>query len=420
MDKRTEAVAFFRSEPFLRLFTDFRNKYESLGRIGGSVSLKTYEEAEIIAVAEFLGKPPEKMRHKRVSLEAFEKRLAVTKFEELTLFEILQSYFGERIVSKKEQVAGEAQRLSSLFATIEERYPELSFWVSVLREKPPSTYLFFPWMEEEEHFLELMQQLNLAFCRRPDPGDGERLPKFSQRITGDPHAFDTEKKLGKLWIHLLSTAEGIPVPRSTEGIAELMETYGVLRDDLMNYVTCANLLAEEEGNLHPVWWEAYRKNLARNVTLRELVSIDRIYPAETKEVFVVENSGVCSMILDEAPTVPIVATQGQVKLSTWKLLDSLVENGAILKYSGDFDPEGLKMADLIKKRYEGNAVLWHMSLKDYEKSVTDVVLPEARLKKLDTLETLELIEVAKVMRKKGKSGYQEALVEEMIREMKSV
>ncbi|KHE67441.1 TIGR02679 family protein [Halobacillus sp. BBL2006] len=417
MDKREEAVAFFRSEPFHRLFDDFRNKYQSLGRIGGSVSIKEYTESEVEAIAGFLGKSPEEVWSSRVSLSAFEKRLLDTKFEGLSLVEILEQYFGETLVSNAKQAAEKERRLENFFQTIEVEYPALSFWVKILREKPPSTYSFFPWMKEEKSFLALMEQLDHAFRTRPSPGQFERLPKFSQRITQDPHAFDGSRPLGKLWIHLLSMDQETAVPKTSEGVTELLEAYGLLRDDLMNFVTCANLLADDGGGVHPVWREAYKIQLVRNITLRELMTLERVYVPDSERVFVVENSGVCSMLLDEVTSVPLVSTQGQVKLATWKLFDYLVAEGVTLYYSGDFDPEGLKMADLMKKRYPDQVVLWRMSVRDYEASAPEVEISESRLKKLDSIESPELNEVILAMRRTGKAGYQEALVGVMIKDM---
>ncbi|RDY70532.1 TIGR02679 family protein [Halobacillus trueperi] len=418
MDKVEEAVTYFRSEPFHRLFLDFRKKYESLGRIGGSVSMKKYKEEEVEAIAGFLGKGTEEVERRRLQLSDFEERLLDTKFEGLSLVNILESYFGESIVSKAEQAAKEEIRIEQLFLTIKQNHPSLSFWVDVLREKPPTTYSFYPWMQEEREFLSLIEKLDLAYNNLPSENKWERLPLFSQRIAQDPHAFDIGKKLGRLWIHLLSVESSVAVPKTSVGVTELLEEYGLLRDDLMNFVTCANLLAEYNGSVHPVWQEAFHMNLVRNVTLREVITLDRIYTEGGSRVFVVENSGVCSMLLDEVPSAPLVSTQGQVKLAAWKLLDFLAAEGTTLYYAGDFDPEGLRMADIMMNRYPGQVVLWRMATNDYKDSGAEVELSETRLKKLDSIKAPELAGVVKEMRKIEKAGYQESLVETMIEDLK--
>lgn len=49
-----EAAAFFRSErAFHRLFVEMKRKYESLGRVGGTVSLQSFSDEEREAIAAF-------------------------------------------------------------------------------------------------------------------------------------------------------------------------------------------------------------------------------------------------------------------------------------------------------------------------------------------------------------------------------
>jgi hypothetical protein len=51
-----EAVEFFKADSvYDKLFVEFKKKYESLGRIGGSVSLTTYSMEDIEILARFLG-----------------------------------------------------------------------------------------------------------------------------------------------------------------------------------------------------------------------------------------------------------------------------------------------------------------------------------------------------------------------------
>lgn len=54
--------------------------------------------------------------------------------------------------------------------------------------------------------------------------------------------------------------------------------------------------------------------------------------------------------------------------------------------------------------------LWHMDTDSY----TVKELSEERLEKLNRIDHADLLEVADAMRKKGKAGYQEALVGRMI------
>ncbi|TCI75900.1 DUF2399 domain-containing protein [Exiguobacterium sp. SH0S1] len=71
-----------------------------------------------------------------------------------------------------------------------------------------------------------------------------------------------------------------------------------------------------------------------NVPMRELLNVDRIYQSHGKTVWIVENSGVFSSLLDDVPNAPLVCTHGPFKLAAYRLLDALVASGCQLKYAG--------------------------------------------------------------------------------------
>jgi uncharacterized protein (TIGR02679 family) len=97
-------------------------------------------------------------------------------------------------------------------------------------------------------------------------------------------------------------------------------------------------------------------------------------------------------------------------LATLLLLDLLVESGAHLYYSGDFDPEGLKMADRLAGRYGENLSLWHFTREDYFASMPSVSLSEERLAKLQSVSSPKLQPVKQEIERCKKAGYQEAIL----------
>ncbi|WP_404456423.1 DUF2399 domain-containing protein [Virgibacillus necropolis] len=128
------------------------------------------------------------------------------------------------------------------------------------------------------------------------------------------------------------------------------------------------------------------------------------------DVWIVENSGVCSKLLDYEPGAPIISTNGQFKLAA--LL--LIAEGCPLHYASDFDPEGLGMAQRLLDRYPEHVQLWRMGLEDYSKTSPLKELSNEQVEKLKSTRDSELLEVAEDMRRLRKAGYQEALVELMV------
>lgn len=453
-----ELIQYVKEQPgFDQLLAAFRQKYESLGRVGGSVSIATYEDEEVEHIALFMGMFPHHLRQKnKVDLQAFERRLGATKFAGITLLELLCQYFGTEIVSKREQ----RQRLHNLSTKRIEKwkrqYEHIDFWFQHLAGHPPDTQ----WIWRLIHQGELEEEVALVARAWANlPVDFERLPLFSQKVSGNPHTFDMTTTMGKLWLHVLHVAAGGegPVPMQTEAVNELLLSYRLLRDDITNYVSVANVTAfAENGKEHPVWKAARQSSFVLNMPLRELLRVkyvglvsnddidasaqtnrigernkdtvvddrDNMLRTETSDtksnvantVYIVENSGVFSALLDLVPTAPLICTHGQFKLAGLLLLDRLTEAGYQLRYSGDFDPEGIGMAIRLKVRYGNQVELWRMSVDDYIASTPTTPLNE-RIKKLAALKGAGYDELVEAVEREGLAGYQEGILGRLVKDL---
>ena len=72
------------------------------------------------------------------------------------------------------------------------------------------------------------------------------------------------------------------------------------------------------------------------------------------------------------------------------------------------------MAARLKERYGDKLDYWCMDLESYVASEPSVELAEERLVKLDRVTDAELQEVVEEMKRRGRAGYQEALIGKMI------
>ena len=95
----------------------------------------------------------------------------------------------------------------------------------------------------------------------------------------------------------------------------------------------------------------------------------------------------------------------------------LAKEGTKLFYSGDFDPEGLQIADKLKHRYGDRLDLWRYGISDYEKAVSHETISQARLKKMDRLKNPELVRLSRVILQSGRAGYQELILPDLIRDI---
>src|SRR5699024_9474900 len=231
MDKTlNEAVLFFKSEQtYQKLFMQFKKKYESLGRIGGTIPVQLFTDEELEVIGGFFGMPGSRLNEKgSISVAAFERHLADTRFGDIELKSLLDGYFGEVIISKKQRRQEKKDALRRYVEVLRAEHPHLRFWCDYLLEN--RGVVRWRWIlldKTPDDFAAMTARLDSAYRSLPD--SPERLPMFSQRITGDPHAFDLHAEQGKLWLHLLAVGADVTFPLTTEDTNELLQNYQIYR-----------------------------------------------------------------------------------------------------------------------------------------------------------------------------------------------
>ena len=88
-------------------------------------------------------------------------------------------------------------------------------------------------------------------------------------------------------------------------------------------------------------------------------------------------------------------------------------------YSGDIDPEGIEIADKLLKRGNGRITPWCFSLEDYKNSISNKIISEQSLKKLEKVESDFFKELILKVKEEKKAGYQELILNKMIEEIKN-
>lgn len=415
-----------RNEPgIVKLFTAFKEKYRSLGRVNGTVTLTGFSDDELEAVAGLMGETRDRLRTKnRLQLRAFEKGLEGTVFAGIPLLTLVEDVLEESLVTKKEMAEQELADEKAFFLKLREEFPQVDWWWARIAAKPVDTrWIWSLYRQDKSDLMNAFKQVGRAYLVLPKPGEFIRIPLFAQQITGNPHSFDSLQTAGRLLVHCLyadqvrqGVTEGLP-PRGSEALNELFSEYGLLRDDLWSFVTCQGLLAGTNQGIHPVWKAAVETHTVMNVPFKELVKLTEARPAHGRSIWIVENSGVYSTLSDMRPGAPLICTHGQFRTSSWLLLDLLAASGSTLYYSGDMDPEGLVMAQRLKKRYQEQLVFWRLDKDAYAATMSDEDI-SSRLTQLDLVKDAGLAETAAAMRVYKKAGYQEGLVEQLAADIK--
>ena len=88
-------------------------------------------------------------------------------------------------------------------------------------------------------------------------------------------------------------------------------------------------------------------------------------------------------------------------------MELLAKSGTIVYYSGDFDPEGLLIAQKLSMHYKGEFNYYHMTEDDYMMSLSEEVIHPKRLKMLENITDERLRKVADKLLCCRMVGYQE-------------
>lgn len=405
-----EAARYFRAHPALGRMADlWAEKYRCLGRMGGSVTAPAPGEADRRALEGFLRRAVPSAGG-RVSYAEFAAAWAQTKFAAVEPEAFVRYWAGGALLSHREEArqrqARRARFLAALLAAY--RAEAAQRWLEALRD---GRALLRGELDAPKR--RVVRRVAAGLDALPQAY--ERLPFFANRVLGDPHGFDLETEAGALFLQALAFLRGAPPEEGIEGKSLLLYDFRLLRDDLFNFVSCAFLRGFGAAGEILYWRAAAEICAPLNLPLREIVRAARVAPllGMPPAVFIVENSGVFSALLDRMERAgrraPLVCLHGQCKMASWALLDRLAAGGAALYYSGDFDPEGLQIAQQLLRRYGGALRLWHFSSGDYQKPAA--ALSEARLRKLRGVDHPLLRPLAEAIARQKKSLYQESFVE---------
>ncbi|MBC1811582.1 DUF2399 domain-containing protein [Listeria booriae] len=406
-----EVVAFFKgNETYTEICHIAAKKYRSFGQITGSFSLAKLNKQD---VAGLLGVSEYSLAERKSY--SFQKLLDVYyrgRFANIPFETVVENVVGYSLVSKAEEKSRISQERELFWVRLRANYVGLVFLEghAVLE----ALYQLVTAGDLDDKALGYLNQAMLSL-----PAEPTRLPVFSQMVTGNPHAFDLHGILGNALYRLLQVRSGTEWGESseTERKNQILLDNNIIRDDIMNFVTVNGLLADVNKCVHPMWESAVSCHVTWNVPAKHLLQVDSIYPAKGNYIWMIENSSVYSAILDIMPDLPMICTHGQFRYATWLLLKKVQNEHVYFRYAGDFDPEGLQIADNLLQRFPERANVFAMDKGLYKKSKPEKEIQKIGMKKLGGVCLPALLSLKQEMICLGKIGYQEGIFEEIVQEI---
>ncbi|MQA07985.1 MAG: TIGR02679 family protein [Pseudonocardiaceae bacterium] len=209
---------------------------------------------------------------------------------------------------------------------------------------------------------QLLESALLVLRRLPTQGDP--LPAFAESVLDDPHALDDGTRLSGLVLRALAAIYGTEVPGNAEQRRALWERAGIADDELSTVVVAAGLRPTGTGLSNQLLRICAESGHPAAVTLGQLRADPELSLPST-DVWVVENPSVLALARRQygANCPPLVCTSGWPNGAAILLLRKLAVAGARLRYHGDLDGEGIRIAAYVLDKT--GARPWRMSAADY-------------------------------------------------------
>jgi len=215
---------------------------------------------------------------------------------------------------------------------------------------------------------ELLAKALNVLAELPTPGDP--LPVLADRVLKDTHALDDDTRLSALVLRALALIYDMPPPVNAQERRALWERAGVADDELSNVVLAAGIAPAGDDIASQILRACAGRGHVAALTLSQLRAspLDQGIPAQ---VWIFENPSMLAVALARfgRRCPPIVVTAGWPNSAAIALLSKLAAADALLRYHGDFDGEGLRIAANVAART--GAIPWRMTSQDYLAAVAE-------------------------------------------------
>lgn len=425
LQSKQMAKYFKENISYKKLLNGIKSKYIQFGEIKGNVIINNPTKDEKQSLSGLMKKDYSKNKSISINLKKLQQIIDNSKFSGATIKEIIDEYFSDEIITNKEVKENYDIELMNFFQEILNENTNKKMYKYFKEIIDNKNEIYYKLKKDYNKNKEFLRKSLIGACSGINnlPKVKTRIPVFASNITGSPHGFDRNTLCGKIFIMFLCYINKIKMPKSTEELSEIYYNNNLLIDDVSNMVLCRNIEGFIENDLesyiqHKGMYGFSEYNEPIYLTLYNLSKVKFIQKNNKyKKVIVTENPTVFMEIVDKCKIkdFPLVCTYGQVKLSGIILLNLLVDSGYKLYYTGDIDPEGIQIADKLKQRYKDNISFIGFDKDTYYNNMSDIILFDNRIQKLESVKSKELQDICNEMKKTRKVAYEEKNIDNIIK-----
>lgn len=210
------------------------------------------------------------------------------------------------------------------------------------------------------------------------PSTGELLPVLAGRTLNDTHALDPGSSVATLVLGALAVEREVGRPQRAAERRALWQSVGVADDVLSSTVLVAGFAAVGNAAADRMCRLGHADGRAVSLTLADLQEGAPVLP-RAGIVRIVENPAILWLAVTAfGPLVPpMVCTSGWPSTAGMRLLNGLAETGNELRYHGDLDGEGVRIAGHVMA--ETGALPWRMDALEYHAHVAEHGAPVGRV-----------------------------------------
>ena len=205
-------------------------------------------------------------------------------------------------------------------------------------------------------------------------------------------------------------------PSTPAARRDLWRAAGVVTDEVSTTVLTIGLRTRRGDTWLDVrsqaGWESH-------LTARDLRRIE-LRPPGDRDVFVCENPRVLEAAVDQAPSCVMVCTQGQPAVVVLALVRALADQGATLRYHGDFDWPGITIANAMIGSH--GCLPWRMSADEYETALARLAPMVGELPTLEgaTVEAVWDQRLTASMARARRTIHEELVIDDLLADVVSV
>ena len=386
---------FLENEGFRRFFEKCLQKYISYGKVTGVIVLDDISREEADAFTRFFGKIYEEGMTVRIKISEFLRAISNSKLEDfdfLTYFKLIDKDF--KGLSKKEE---NLKNLDDYHKYLLNLPVDLKLKSIIIN--PNKSFNAILHLRYKKNKDELTNDLlNIDILLKNIPEKAVLLPVYAA-LTGNSHYLDFDSPT--LFYQVLSVILNKSYENTINGKKNLLKMINVYMDPTSNYVITYNL---KINGTFDIFYKLYG---CLNMNLENISPIN-IINGINNQIYIFENPSVLNYLKANNVMASIIVCNGIPNLAMYSILDKISPDCKIY-YHGDYDPEGLLIADKLKKYCDRLRFIGYNE-NSYLHSKPNKKISASSIHKLNLVTSRELQEVKKCIEEKKMAGYEENIL----------